>query len=161
MSPSPSPSVHHFAAASITGNSEDILTCLLLYLLPKFLLRFQSVSKQWLLIIFSPNFSCLRSRFYPTKISSSSSSSGAAHPGAFVVVRDAVDRLYFASFSRECTSSTCNTVSNLNKFNCFQGGQFQNLHHRNGLLALVFRSKDYVHKDFFGITLLPVSVCIF
>nr|XP_027066237.1 uncharacterized protein LOC113692085 isoform X2 [Coffea arabica] len=68
--------------------------------------------------------------------------------GAFVFIHQNWDKLNFISFHQENASSVGTTFSNLSNFISFQDGQFQGFHYCNGLLALVFQSKDDGHKDF-------------
>ncbi|XP_071909895.1 F-box protein At5g07610-like [Coffea arabica] len=115
------------AAANVIGNNGDLLIQILLYLPRKSLHRFPSVSKQWLSTICSPDFRRLRS---------------VVSSGTLVFFLPVGDRLNFISIHQQkYVSSEGDTVPHLCE-NLNLNPEPEGLHYCNGLLALVFKTKD-------------------
>ncbi|CDP16132.1 unnamed protein product [Coffea canephora] len=111
-------------SADFVTHNEDLLAQILLFLPPKSLLRFQSVSKQWLSIISSPGFRRMHSRKYRSAGSS------------FFVLDSCVDDppLNFISLRQEDVKLMGTITSGLNDF--LDGGLVLNMHSCNGLLCI-------------------------
>lgn len=126
--PPPLDSSSSFSSASLIGHNEDILLQIFPFLPPKSLLRFQAVSKQWLIIISNPSFRRLHLRVNPTTATS-----------ALLLFRKIDGRapeLNFISRRIDCVISLGNIVFKLNHL--FDNADILNLHCCNGLLCIKF-----------------------